>query len=238
MDCRSFRQLHGDWADDVLDPTNAERLARHTVACESCARFDSLARRALLVARNAPAIEVSADFSARLAARIAEERRHRIAEHKPSHAERPSFPGAGTMLWTRRAATVALLVGGTMFARTLFGGPAVTATLSGADAATLTGFDGFSDPGMFTPSADSRTPTRGLVVVRAMRPMGGALLPFSDDPLLDGADRASMGEVTATTVAATAPLWPTAMMATHAAKRFAAMEFGDVTPVSATQINP
>ncbi|MDZ7629947.1 MAG: hypothetical protein U5K74_00990 [Gemmatimonadaceae bacterium] len=71
-----------------------------------------------------------------------------------------------------------------------------------------------------------------IVVVRSMRPIGGALLPLSDDPLLDGVDKAGHGEGNATTVAATAPLWPTAQMAAHAANRFAAMEFGDVVPVS------
>ena len=75
--------------------------------------------------------------------------------------------------------------------------------------------------------------TGEIVVVRSMRPVGGALLPLSDDPLLDGGDRA--GDGTATSVAATAPLWPTAQMAAHAANRFAAMEFGDVMPVSIVQ---
>ena len=74
--------------------------------------------------------------------------------------------------------------------------------------------------------------TGNIVVVRSMRPVGGAIMPFSDDPLLDGSDRASLGDVSATSVAATAPLWPTALMAAHAANRFAAMEFGDVMPVS------
>jgi hypothetical protein len=68
-----------------------------------------------------------------------------------------------------------------------------------------------------------------------MRPLGGALLPESDDPLLHDATLAEMADASATTVAATAPLWPTAQMAAHAASRFAAMEFCDVRPVTVVQ---
>ena len=85
-----------------------------------CARFDTLARRALMVARNAPQIEVSADFSSRLSARIAEERRRRIAEHAPSRAERGPV-ASRTSSWVRVAAAVVVVAGGTMVARTSTG---------------------------------------------------------------------------------------------------------------------
>jgi hypothetical protein len=58
---------------------------------------------------------------------------------------------------------------------------------------------------------------------------------MSDDRLLDGADLAINGDASATSVAATAPLWPTAHMAAHAAHRFAAMEFGDVIRVNTSR---
>jgi hypothetical protein len=236
MDCRAFRQLHGDWVDDILDPYEADRLARHHVECAPCARFDTLARRALMVARNAPPIEVSADFSARLAARIAEERRQRIADHTPSHAERPPVFTASRTVWVRRAATVALMAGGTMVARSAISGSTTSAVYIGADAAAAATYEPMAQMPTTSYSALRVGGPGEIVVLRSMRQVGGSLLPMSDDRLLDGADLAITGDASATSVAATAPLWPTAHMAAHAAHRFAAMEFGDVMPVSTQQI--
>jgi hypothetical protein len=236
MDCRAFRQLHGDWVDDILDPHEADRLTRHLVECALCARFDTLARRALMVARNAPPIEVSSDFSARLALRIAEERRHRIAEHAPSHVERRSVFAAPRTVWIRRAATVALMVGGTLAARSALGGrPSTSAVYIGDDSAASATYEPMARMPASSFSAMELGGPGQIVVVRPMRSVGGSLLPLSDDRLLDGADLAVAGDASATTVAATAPLWPTARMAAHAAHRFAAMEFGDVMPVAAVQ---
>ncbi len=236
MDCRAFRQLHGDWVDDILDPYEADRLARHLVECAPCARFDTLARRALMVARNAPQIEVSADFSARLAARIAEERRHRIADHAPSHAERTPVFAASRTVWVRRAATVALVAGGTMVARSAINGTTTSSMYIGADPATPATYEPMAQMPTSSYSALRVGGPGEIVVLRSMRQVGGSLLPMSDDRLLDGADLALNGDASATSVAATAPLWPTAHMAAHAAHRFAAMEFGDVMPVGTRQI--
>jgi Putative zinc-finger len=235
MDCRGFREQHGDWVDDMLDPHEGERLDRHMSDCAACARFDTLARRALMVARNAPPIEVSADFSARLAARIADERRQRIAQHAPSHAERRTLGGAAQLVWMRRAAAVAAVVGGSMVVRgaVLRTGVATTASMGGAESGSYTAFDTLSmRPASSIGTLPRFESTGEIVVVRSMRPVGGAILPLSDDPLLDGSDRVGMADVRSTTVAATAPLWPTAQMAAYAANRFAAMEFGNVSPVS------
>ncbi len=186
-----------------------------------------------MVARNAPQLEVSSDFSARLAARIADERRSRIAETRPSHAERRTVMSGRSMVWMRRAAAVAAVVGGSVVVR---GAVNRTGSLSAVMGSADSSYFSTEEAMSFLPaSAMSAMPgiTSGnIVVLRPMRRVGGALLPLSDDPLLDGADKAGMGDVTATSVAATAPLWPTAQMAAHAANRFAAMEFGDVVPVS------
>ena len=232
MDCRAFRQLHGDWVDDILDPSEGETLAGHIAQCPLCARFDTLARRALMVARNAPQIEVSADFNTRLSARLAEERRKRISAHGPSHVERGAVAGGG-MLWMRRAAVVTVLLGGTAALRTTLArsGDGV-ASFSGLDTASFMSAGGFSLPASAMSSLGG---PQEIVVVRPLRQVGGALLPVSDDPMMDGAD---MGDPSATSVAATAPLWPTAQMAAHAANRFAAMEFGDVITVGSTQVQP
>ncbi len=239
MHCRTFREHHGDWVDDVVDPSLGERLAHHVAECATCDRFDTFARRALMVARNAPQIEVSSDFSARLAARIAEERRARIASHAPSHVERRRLPRpAGGMVWVRRAAAVTALLGGSALVRGALG----TAS-DGSAVFPGAGVGSASPPSEGFPFLPATTALTGgsageIVVVRPMRHEGGSLLPLSDDPLLDGENNASLGEVHATTVAATAPLWPTALMAAHAAHRFAAMEFGDVIPVTMSQVRP
>jgi hypothetical protein len=188
------------------------------------------------VARNAPPIEVSADFSARLAARIAEERRLRIAQHAPSRAERSTWVSAGQLVWARRAAAVAAVVGGSMVVRSAVlragvgASVGATASLSGTDSVS------FITPAPVTITRAAALPSfegsGEIVVVSAMRPVGGAILADSDDPMLDGAGQAGIGNARSATVAATAPLWPTAQMAAYAANRFAAMEFGDVAPVS------
>ena len=236
MDCRAFRQLHGDWVDDVLDSHERESLDQHLADCAPCARFDTLARRALMVARNAPQLEVSADFSSRLALRLAEERRARLAEIKPSHAERQPMFGTYGKVRFRTAAAVALVVGGSYAARAVINTPRVaTANAPAFEAAPFVTEDDVSLATASPISAVTSGSSGDIVVVRALRPVGGALLPLSDDPLLDGGAKAGFGDASATSLAATAPLWPTAQMAAHAANRFAAMEFGDVHPVSIVQ---
>jgi predicted anti-sigma-YlaC factor YlaD len=242
MDCHAFRQIHGDWVDDVAEPRDAEQVAQHIHECPTCARFDTLARRALMVARNAPPIELSTDFSARMALRLAEERRQRIAEHAPSHAEQSRLATwwGAQRTWTsvgRAAAALVLVAGGSAIARS--GSRAVPVVRS--EAPVFTSVSGLSSFGVMETSVpvwNAAAPTMEgeIVVVSALRPMGGSLLPASDDPLLDSSDGAAFADGASTSVAATAPLWPTAQMAAHAAYRFAAMEFGDVIrPVSMVQ---
>ncbi len=188
-----------------------------------------------MVARNAPQIEVSADFSARLAARISEERRQRIAGHAPSHVERRAVLAAPRTVWIRRAAAVAVMAGGTLAARSALSGSSTSAVYIGSDSTGAAMYEPMSQmPSASFSSLQAAGPGE-VVVLRPMQRIGGSLLPMSDDRLLEGADLAVSGDASATTVAATAPLWPTAQMAAHAAHRFAAMEFGDVMPVSVLQ---
>src|SRR4051812_48889219 len=70
MDCREFNQKHVAFVDDLLPGLDLVRMQRHLAECERCAHHDTLIRRALLVVRNMPEIRPSADFSARLQARL------------------------------------------------------------------------------------------------------------------------------------------------------------------------
>jgi Putative zinc-finger len=248
MDCHAFRQLHGDWVDDVLDSTKGETVARHLAECPACARFDTLSRRALLVARNAPPIEVSGDFSAKLAARIAEERRARIASHGPSRAERSRVIGrTGRVAYQvgRRAAALAAVVGGALVIQAALNSDNSSSSSSGGQfestvimspATSSASFSSPSQPELPLVQASSfSTAERAegeIVVVRAMRPMGGDLIPGSAAPFPERGDSDAEATARAASVAAAAPLWPTARMAAHAANRFAEMEFSGVIPVS------
>src|SRR4051812_6743642 len=72
MDCRAFRENHVGFVDDVLPGMDMEAMHRHVQDCVRCARHDLAVRRGLLIVRNLPSIEPSADFMVRLSQRIAE----------------------------------------------------------------------------------------------------------------------------------------------------------------------
>lgn len=75
MTCRRFRKDHAAYLDGVLPEQQRAGMLRHAAECERCAQHDTAVRRSLLVMRNLPSIQPSADFSARLYARLAETRR-------------------------------------------------------------------------------------------------------------------------------------------------------------------
>ena len=77
MNCQEFRVAHLAFTDDALAPDVAEAARTHLDACESCARYDCLVRRATSVARNLPATPVRAGAHARVMARIREDARRR-----------------------------------------------------------------------------------------------------------------------------------------------------------------
>lgn len=79
MDCRTFRRKHLAFVDDTLPGVELVQMERHRVECAACAQLDADVRRSLLLFRNnLPTIEPSADFSARLAERLAQERRRNL----------------------------------------------------------------------------------------------------------------------------------------------------------------
>ena len=72
MDCREFRDKHVGYVDDTLPAVEMEVMHRHVATCPRCARHDFAVRRGLLLVRNIPQIEPSADFMAKLNNRLAE----------------------------------------------------------------------------------------------------------------------------------------------------------------------
>ena len=74
MTCREFRRKHDAYVDDTLSGVDFEGMTRHRQFCGRCAQLDTRVRRALLVARNLPTIQLSAAFGERLQARLKAER--------------------------------------------------------------------------------------------------------------------------------------------------------------------
>lgn len=66
MNCRQFKSNHVGFVDDLLSAADMAEMRRHIVACQKCAALDTRIRRSLLIVRNLPEIEPSADFLARL----------------------------------------------------------------------------------------------------------------------------------------------------------------------------
>jgi hypothetical protein len=72
MDCREFHNNHFAFVYDTLCGIEMVSMQRHIAECEDCAKHDAKIRRSLLLFRNLPRIEPSADFSERLNARLRE----------------------------------------------------------------------------------------------------------------------------------------------------------------------
>ena len=70
MDCREFCDQHLAFVDDTLAGIELVRMQLHLAECPGCAKQDARIRRALLLFRNLPSIEPSADFCERLEVRL------------------------------------------------------------------------------------------------------------------------------------------------------------------------
>jgi hypothetical protein len=66
MKCRKFKSSHVGFIDDVLSAADMADMRQHLAACPRCAMLDVRIRRSLMIVRNLPQIEPSADFFARL----------------------------------------------------------------------------------------------------------------------------------------------------------------------------
>jgi hypothetical protein len=66
MKCREFKSNHVGFIDDLLSAADMSAMRRHIAVCPNCSTLDTRIRRSLLVVRNLPRIEPSADFFFRL----------------------------------------------------------------------------------------------------------------------------------------------------------------------------
>jgi len=70
MNCREFKSKHVGFVDDLLCASDMAAMRQHVRTCVRCSTLDIRIRRSLLVVRNLPQIEPSADFYARLIERL------------------------------------------------------------------------------------------------------------------------------------------------------------------------
>ena len=70
MDCREFLDNHALFVDLRCSAIEERAFQAHTAECPKCAHHDAMVRRSLLVVKSLPTIEPSADFRARLDARL------------------------------------------------------------------------------------------------------------------------------------------------------------------------
>jgi hypothetical protein len=133
MDCRQFRKQHAYFMDDMLSGVETWAMRDHLGTCALCSRFDTQLRRSLMIARQAPTLEPSRDFSRKLSARLAAEK-----------LARPAFREMAAPAKSRRlpvmAAAAALVAGlaGFGFFTTTATEPAVVASRISAPVAPMT----------------------------------------------------------------------------------------------------
>ncbi len=92
MNCREFRRKHDAYVDDTLSGIEQEAMERHRRLCARCARLDTRVRRALLLVRNLPQVELSRGFDERLRLRLMQERAL-IAAGRVVHGSSPLDAG-------------------------------------------------------------------------------------------------------------------------------------------------
>ncbi len=88
MDCREFRDRHLAFVDGSLSELDLDQMQQHLDGCVPCSRRDSAVRRGLIVLRNLPTIQPSADFAVRLNTKL---RMAKLADERASLYRGPGF---------------------------------------------------------------------------------------------------------------------------------------------------
>lgn len=70
MDCKEFRERHAPFVDLMCSAHDENEMREHMRVCGECTQHDTRIRRSLMLVRSLPRIEPSADFRARLDARL------------------------------------------------------------------------------------------------------------------------------------------------------------------------
>ncbi|HET9426174.1 MAG TPA: zf-HC2 domain-containing protein [Gemmatimonadaceae bacterium] len=168
MKCREFKANHVGFIDDVLSAADMADMRRHLAVCASCATLDIRIRRSLLIVRNLPQIEPSADFYARLSEAL---------KQAPAPApKRQPFAAAATF-----AAVTAALAAAVYFAMAFTTdreAPGTPATVTTAEVAPIA-------PLPMTDAAIAAAVPAGIPVWPAMFMVGDLPTQLANAELLD-----------------------------------------------------
>ena len=110
MDCSHFRHQHAQYLDATLSGMDVGLMRDHLATCAACAHHDTRLRRALIIARNVPTLELSPAFRRKLAARLAAERIAGSHLFTPSPWGPRLFAAAGAILLIAVGSGVTALV--------------------------------------------------------------------------------------------------------------------------------
>lgn len=100
MNCRQFHELHPAFLDQTLGVHDVVEMQVHLAECVHCSRYDTAMRRGLLVLRNLPSLEPSADFLNRLNEKLL------AAQEADARAAHYRGPGVGSFLATAASVVV------------------------------------------------------------------------------------------------------------------------------------
>jgi len=201
MDCRGFRENHAAFLDGEAGDEQFVAMQRHVADCTACAAHDTAVRRALLIVRNLPPIEPSADFGARLRLRL-----QSVEVDRSSTGVRVRMGTLRSSATAFAALAAGLLIAGFVGLSTVHETGAVPRPLALAPVVAMA-------PAMAVVDG------RGLVNVRRFVPFNPAA--DTDDPDWES----SLGDpALAASVAGGMPVWPAAVLASRPPRSWGAPE--------------
>ena len=170
MNCREFKSNHVGFVDDLLSAADMAEMRRHLRSCQKCETLDTRIRRSLLVVRNLPQIEPSADFYARLSEAL----RHA----PPPQSQRRPFAFAATFTAVTAALAAAVYFAMALTSRSTPSAPVAAQTPEVAVTAPVT-------PLPMNEVAIAATVPAGVPVWPAMFMVGELPTQFANAELLD-----------------------------------------------------
>ena len=214
MDCGIFRENHGAYIDRSVSDVDLVAMQRHLEECSACAAHDTTVRRALLLFRNMPAIEPSADFSVRLHERLRDVRAESGATGRIAGAgSRVSYRGPGVGVFAGLAAGV--VAAGYLFVAAPARAPAVGPLAMAPVVVAAPAIDPAADQATVMANAVANA-VANTAATDAASDLADAGRPFGDDAMTALASPPFVPPVPAGS-----PVWPASVLASRAPVRFA-----------------
>jgi hypothetical protein len=177
MDCRTFRNNHVAYVDDVLCAAEMTAMDGHLAGCVRCARHDTAVRRALLVVHNLPSVEPSPEFLTRLSTRIDALGPISRTDRIGAHSYLPSVGAFAALAAGVAAVTYLAVTTNDYFSAPAAGAPMAVAAAFAGSGRTVTSEAGSVAP-LASPAMVASVPT-GMPVWPAMLMVGQAPVRFA-----------------------------------------------------------